>query len=115
MINVELFLKEQGYSDPVPDPIYRPEATIWYKRVSGTVKHQVEVKQWKSLNPNKFEFSYEVEMTYETKHGVWANTKFYGLSEEDLLKLLPQLELRLKHSLVFMGANPVHYRYDGQD
>lgn len=115
-MDVEKYLQEQGYLAKHADPIHR-EATVHYKKMPGTHKHQLEVVEWPSyvMHNLKYAPSFEVTMTYETQFGAWATTKFYGLNAEKLVEVLPRLEYALKQSMVYMGANPMHYRFDGQD
>lgn len=112
-MNVEQFLREHGYLNNHPDPTHR-EATIYYKKMPGTIKHQIAVREWPAFPHASFasKVTYEVEMTYETAHGIWAMTKFYGLDAGRLMDSLLMLEERLKNSLIYMGANPGHYRQD---
>lgn len=115
-MTAHLYLTEKGYLNHHPDPINR-EAMVYYKKMPGTKKHQLEVKEWPPFNVGNVQkkHSYDVEMTYETEFGIWATTKFYGLDADELKNMLPTLEDRLAKSLVCMGANPMHYRYDGED
>lgn len=111
---LQAYLKARGYGEPIPDPINR-EVLVYYKKMQNTDKHQIEVNEWHTFNLHGRQSnpSYEVMMTYETEFGVWATTKFYGLDAEQLINMLPVLEERLAKSLVCMGANPMHYRWDG--
>lgn len=108
-MNIKTFLKEHGYAGPVDDPIYRGEAIYWYKKV-GLTSHQFIVKEWNF--PRLGKPSYEVEMSYETRDGVWANTKFYGLSAEDLVQHLKRLETGLFNALLPMGADLNSYQWE---
>lgn len=114
-MNAEIYLKEKEFTGPVPDGIYPDEAIYWYRKVPGTERHQFIVKRWSFPRMNNGRPSYEVEMTYETELGIWATTKFYGISEDELLNVLPDLESRLKNALPAMRANLMHYQFDGKD
>lgn len=106
---MEEYFKNLGYIGPIAE--YDRNTAYWYKKMPETTRHQVVVRKWQLFDkPN-----YEVEATFETYDGIWATIKFYGLNEEDLKVNLNKLELRLKQSLVSMGANPHHYRRNGQD
>lgn len=107
---IDEYLKRWDYIGPIAET---GNTVYWYKKMPNTMRHQIIVRQWKLLDNSNF--SYEIEMTYETKGDIWATVKFYGLNEETLKVNLRKLALRLQQSLVGMGANPQHYRYDGQD
>lgn len=111
-MDVREYLKKQGYLNSHADPIHR-EALVHYKRMPDTQKHQLEVVEWPELS--MMGRRYDVTMTFETEHECWATIKFYGLTAELLVARLSKLEARLKQSMVYMGANPMHYRFDGQD
>lgn len=113
-MSVELYLKERGYTEPTPDPIYREEALCSYKKWPAT-KHQICVKRWSFAKMNNGRPAFDVEMNYETELGIWATVKFYGIAEDELLNVLPDLESRLMKTVAPMRANPSHYRYDGED
>lgn len=109
---IDKFLTEQGYQNAV---VESAEARYWYKRLAGTDRHQVVVREWKLPYRHGVYFSYEVEITFETDLGIWATNKFYSVGVDDLQKTLIQLESRLGESILKMGANPTHYRFDGED
>lgn len=109
------FLSSKGYGQPTPDPIYRNDGVVyWYRTVPKTKKQQFVIRKWPPMQFGKAP-SYELEMCYETRNGVWANTKFYGLTYTQLCANLDRLEGCLKQSLLYMDANPLHYRFDGED
>lgn len=113
-MNVQMFMKEMGYSEQTADPIHAHAGVVyWYRKVPDTKHHQFVVRMWPGIN-GKFMPSFEVEMTYETRNEVWANTKYYGLTYTQLCANLNRLEGCLKASLVHMDANPLHYQYDGE-
>lgn len=113
--SIKKFLSDRGYSGPISDPIHR-EAVYWYRKVPGTDHHQVEVRMWSLLDEARpvATYSFDVRMTYETRNEVWATTKFYGLSASRLILDLERLESCMKQALLYMDANPLHYRFDGK-
>lgn len=113
-MDIKAYLKENGYLNSHPNPVHR-DVIVHYKKMPLTIKHQLEVEEWPSSLMGRGP-SFVVTMTYETQFGgAWATTKFYGLNGEQLIKTLYRLEVALKESMVYMGANPQHYRIDGED
>lgn len=111
LTEINSFFEKLGYSGPVKDPVFGDDGTVyWYRKVPGTVRHQFVVKRW-VLRPG-FPPSYEVEMVYETSGGVWAENKFYGVTEKQLLENLSGFETLLANSIKSMGGNPLHYQFD---
>lgn len=108
------YFKELGFKGPIQEADH---TRYWYRKVPDTNHHQIIVREWDmhKLGLWSYGSSYEVEMTYETADGIWANTKYYGLNEVDLKANLSKLEERLSRSVVSMGGNPDHYRTDGED
>ena len=116
---IDSFLKKQGYGERQPDPIYAKDGVVYfYRRVPGTDGHQFIVRMWPPITKDNYVVhsveTFEVEMTYETRGQIWATTKYYGLSENDLRKHLSRLESCLKQSLLYMDANPLHYQFAGE-
>lgn len=112
--NIYDFLIQQGYQGPVNDAYGKK--VYWHRTIPGVKRHQYIVYEWTLPTFNGgFSPMFEVEMTYETKGGIWAQLKFYSLNETDLKQHLNDLEGRLKETIVRMGGNPEHYRLDGEN
>lgn len=113
-----MFLKSKGYGEETPDAIYRADGvTYWYRKAPGTDRQQFIVRKWPAIKTPVHIQSmpiYEVEMTYETRNGIWATTKFYGLSYTQLCANLDRLESSLREAIGSMGGNPQHYQFDGE-
>lgn len=112
---IDEFLKAAGYGEQVKDPVYGKDGVVyWYKKVPETVHHQVVVRMWPAVG-QVAEPTFDVEMTYETRNEIWAQTRFYGLAEEDLVEELHRLEGCMKQALLYMDANPIHYQFKGSN
>lgn len=110
------FLKSKGYGLETRDPIYGNDGVVyWYRKVPGTESHQFIIRRWPPANKGlmSLAYSYEVEMCYETQDGIWAVTKYYGLTYTGLCANLDRLENCLKKSLGPMDADTLSYQYDG--
>jgi len=104
------FLLEQGYKGPITEP-YKDYCVYYHKRKSDVKHHQWLVRE-NDLSPLKSGLakSYEVEMVFECKDGTWVDTKFYGITEEELKNKLSNFEERLYASVESMGGDKEHYQ-----
>lgn len=113
-MELKTLLREHGYSEFIPDPVYRNEALYCYRKVPGTDKQQFVIKEWKPLKAG-MKPSYEMEITFEVQFDMWSTMKYYGLTAQQVAARLSFMEESLKNSIATMGGNPLHYRFDGSD
>jgi hypothetical protein len=107
-MSVHDFLKERGYKGPVEDS-FKDQTVYFYRKVPDTT-HQWVVYDHSLTYKNTDHHGYSIEMTYETYDGIWANTKFYGLTEEQLRDKIEELEHGLYESVSIMGGNREDYQ-----
>lgn len=111
-MSIEQELKNRGYSDFHPDPIYKREAVYCWKSIKGTVKQSISVQRWNAIE--RMPVSYTVEICFESKKGIWVKVQYYGLSEKELLPNLSRIERNLKRSIPALDGNSKHYGYSGE-
>lgn len=80
--DADQWLTSQGFSSNGRQ--IQPEKTSWYR--SG-----VCVNRWELTMHGQDWVSYEIETTFETEPGIWANFKFYSLSDSDIIQKLAEL------------------------
>jgi len=87
-------------------------ADQYYKKISGTT-HQVVIEHyhWELGRVNSCEISIR-SSTRIGKHS-WVDVKYYGMTNEDLLKNIDVYSDRLYKSLTILGGHPEEYdKYD---
>jgi hypothetical protein len=109
-MSIHDFLLENGYRGPIAEP-YRDYCVYYHKRNPNVEHHQWLVREY-DLSPIKEGLgkSYEVSMCYESKDGTWVDSKFYGITEEELRNKISSFEERLYSSIESMGGHKEHYR-----
>lgn len=108
-MTIHEFLTERGYKGPTKDQ-FKPYTVYFYRRIPET-GHQWLVYEYTIDIPNRARYiSYTVGMIYEDYDGNWIDSKFYGLSEEELRTKLESMEQRLYLAVVPMGGNKEDYR-----
>ena len=108
-MTIHELLTERGYKGPIKDQ-FKDYAVYFHRKIPGT-SHQWLVYEHKMDIPNGTRYvGYTVEMIYEAFDGTWVESRFYGLSEEDVRTKLESLEQRLYLAVAPMGGNVEDYR-----
>jgi len=105
-------LKEKGFTQCGRNVF--DTADQFYRKVEGTT-HQIIVEHFYLATERGLMNSCEISIRCSSKIGKhsWIDAKYYGMSNEDLLKNIDIFSDRLYKSLKILGGHPESYnKYD---